>query len=64
MSFQTSMPVICSVPSLVVGDSRDLVVVGGVTVEVEVATSAFQDLVGCIFSFNCSPFLYDVIMHQ
>lgn len=58
------MLVICSVPSLVVGDSRDLVVVGGVTVEVEVATSAFQDLVECIFSFNCSLFLYDVIMHQ
>lgn len=64
MSFQTSMPVICSAPSLVVGDSRDMVVVGGVTVEVEVATSAFQDLVECIFSFNCSLFLYDVIMHQ
>jgi hypothetical protein len=49
------MPVICSVPSLAgAGVSRALVVVGGVTVVVEAATSPLPDLVGCTFSFNCS----------
>ena len=53
------MLVICSVPSLVAVVSQALVVVGGVMVGA-VATSALEDLVGCIFSFNCSFFFVRV----